>query len=140
MMAANRGHLDVHVLNEKFAYSNEIKGPRFKDLPQEVGGVIEIPHVFRVHLEERSETDENVADPALLGALILHFPLADALLQLRQQEIVMQLEQRFDVGEHLRNQFLVEHVVHAVLLIHAELEHLQKSQQNPFNYSLKKHK
>jgi len=39
----------------------------------------------------------------------------------------MQLEKRFDVREHLRNQLLLKHVVRAVLLIDPKLKDLQNN-------------
>ena len=83
-----------------------------------MSGVVEIADVLGVHFQKRREIGHDVADPAL------GVPMAHALLQPREQEIVVQLEQRFDVREHLRDQFLTEHVVHPVLLVDPELEHL----------------
>ena len=88
---------------------------------EEMSGVVEIADVLGVHFQERREIGHDVADPA-----ILRVPVAHALLQARQEEVVVQFEQRFDVGEHLRDQLLTEHVVHPVLLVDPELEHLFK--------------
>ncbi len=68
-------------------------------------------------------------DFGVCGATHVLLPGAHALLELRQKEVVVQLEERLDVAEHLRDQLLWEHAVRPVLLVHAELEHLERQSQ-----------
>ena len=87
---------------------------------EQMSGVVEIAHVLGVHFQKRREIGHDVTDPAL------RVPVAHALLKAREEEVVVQFKQGFDVGKHLRDQFLTEHVVHSVLLVDPELEHLHK--------------
>ena len=93
--------------------------------------MIEIADVLGVHLQKGREIGHDVADAPLL------LPAADALLQPRQEEVVVQFEQRFDVGEHLRDQLLSEHVVHPILLVDPELEYLSYAHLFIINYQSK---
>lgn len=90
----------------------------------EMRGVVKVPDVLRVHLEERSEARHDVPDPSLI------LPLPHPLLQPGQEEVVMELEEGLDVGEHLGDELLREHPVGPVFLIDPELEHLGKKGKN----------
>lgn len=91
----------------------------------EVVGVVEIPDVLGIHLEEWREARHYVANPALLIRPTL-LPLTHPLFQLGKEEVVVKLKEGFDIGEHLRNEILWEHSMGSVLLIDPELKHLQR--------------
>ena len=54
-------------------------------------------------------------------------PLCHPFLQLREEEVVVQLINGLDIGEHVKDDVWREHVVGAVLVVHAELEFLKRA-------------
>ena len=53
-----------------------------------------------------------------------HPPLSHPVLEFGQQEVMVELVDTFDVGEHLGDHFVREHATLAILRKNVEMEHL----------------
>ena len=95
-------------------------------------GVVEIAHILGVHLEKWSEAGHDVADPSVARLVLV--PLPQPLLETRQEKVVVEFEEGFDVGKHLRDEFLGEHGVGSGLLVDPELENLWKNIKKKFYF------